>query len=108
VRAAITWAIEAGDADLAARLAIALWRFWQMRGYLDEGQDRLKAVLAMPECADYAKERLAALDAAGGVPVGDHDLRPLILISAAFTAFAFVLVPLLRLGDKRQGDPWQA
>lgn len=33
------------------------------------------------------------------------DLKPLILVSAAFTAFAFVLVPLLRLGDKRQGDP---
>ncbi len=28
-------------------------------------------------------------------------LPPLIVISAAFTAFAFVLVPLLRLGDKR-------
>ena len=27
-----------------------------------------------------------------------------ILISAAFTAFAFVLVPLLRLGNKRQGE----
>src|SRR5580698_5243732 len=35
----------------------------------------------------------------------DHNLRPLVLISAAFTAFAFVLVPLLRLGDKRQGEP---
>jgi len=32
-------------------------------------------------------------------------LPPLILISAACTAFAFVLVPLLRLGDKRQGEP---
>jgi predicted MFS family arabinose efflux permease len=32
-------------------------------------------------------------------------LAPLILVSAAFTAFAFVLVPLLRLGDKRQGEP---
>ena len=32
-------------------------------------------------------------------------LAPLVLISAAFTAFAFVLVPLLRLGDKRQGAP---
>jgi MFS family permease len=32
-------------------------------------------------------------------------LPPLVLISAAFTAFAFVLVPLLRLGDKRQGEP---
>ena len=34
-----------------------------------------------------------------------HDsLTLLILLSAAFTAFAFVLVPLLRLGDKRQGQ----
>jgi MFS family permease len=32
-------------------------------------------------------------------------LTPLILVSATFTAFAFVLVPLLRLGDKRQGQP---
>ena len=34
-----------------------------------------------------------------------RSLPPLIAISAAFTAFAFVLVPLLRLGDKRQGEP---
>jgi MFS family permease len=34
-----------------------------------------------------------------------YTLPPLIVISAAFTAFAFVLVPLLRLGDKRQGQP---
>ena len=33
------------------------------------------------------------------------NLAPLILVSAAFTAVAFVLVPLLRLGDKRQGQP---
>ncbi len=37
-----------------------------------------------------------------------RSLPPLILISAAFTAFAFVLVPLLRLGGKRQGEPLQA
>jgi predicted MFS family arabinose efflux permease len=40
--------------------------------------------------------------------VFDRDLTPLVVISAAFTAFAFVLVPLLRLGNKRQGDPWQS
>ncbi len=32
-------------------------------------------------------------------------LEPLVILSAAFTAFAFVLVPLLHLGEKRQGDP---
>jgi MFS family permease len=34
-----------------------------------------------------------------------RSLPPLIIISAAFTAFAFVLVPLLRLGGKAQGTP---
>jgi predicted MFS family arabinose efflux permease len=33
------------------------------------------------------------------------NLTPLVIVSAAFTAFAFVLVPLLHLGDKRQGEP---
>ncbi len=37
--------------------------------------------------------------------VFDSSLAPLIVVSAAFTAVAFVLVPLLRLGDKRQGQP---
>jgi len=34
-----------------------------------------------------------------------NELPPLIVIAAASTAFAFVLVPFLRLGDKRQGTP---
>jgi predicted MFS family arabinose efflux permease len=38
----------------------------------------------------------------------ESNLTPLVLVSAAFTAFAFVLVPLLRLGDKRQGEPASA
>jgi predicted MFS family arabinose efflux permease len=33
------------------------------------------------------------------------NLTPLVIVSSAFTAFAFVLVPFLRLGDKRQGEP---
>jgi MFS family permease len=37
--------------------------------------------------------------------VFNKSLPPLVLISAAFTAFAFILVPMLRLGDKRQGEP---
>jgi MFS family permease len=34
-----------------------------------------------------------------------RQLQPLILASAAFTAFAFAFVPLLRLGDKQPGEP---
>ncbi|HXX50859.1 MAG TPA: MFS transporter [Xanthobacteraceae bacterium] len=35
-------------------------------------------------------------------------LAPLVVLSAAFTAFAFALVPLLHLGEKRQGEPMTA
>jgi predicted ATPase len=67
LRAALTWATNAGEVDTALRLGTALWRFWQMRGYLDEGIKRLEAVVALPECADYADKRVAALDALGGL-----------------------------------------
>jgi BT1 family len=35
----------------------------------------------------------------------DYSLRPLVMISAAVTAVAFFVVPLLELGDKMQGEP---
>jgi MFS family permease len=37
--------------------------------------------------------------------VFDQNLRPLVVISAAVTAVAFFVVPLLQLGDKMQGEP---
>ncbi len=40
--------------------------------------------------------------------VFQRGLPPLIIISAACTAFAVILVPLLRLGDRRQGEPASA
>ena len=38
----------------------------------------------------------------------ERHLDPLILVSAAFTALAFAFVPLLRLRDKRPGEPARA
>ena len=35
LRAALAWAIGSGQAETGLRLGTALWRFWQMRGYLD-------------------------------------------------------------------------
>ena len=44
IRAALRWAIEAGEADRAQGPAGALWRFWQQRGHQEEGR-RWKSVV---------------------------------------------------------------
>jgi predicted ATPase/transcriptional regulator with XRE-family HTH domain len=47
LRAALDWAIQSQKAELAARMALALWRFWAGRGYLSEGRGWLEAVLRL-------------------------------------------------------------
>ncbi len=67
LRAAIGWAVEAGKTDSAMRLGSTLWRFWQMRGYLAEGLERLEQILALPEGPEHLAARADALDAAAGL-----------------------------------------
>ena len=45
LRVALTRAIDRRDADTALRLAAALWRFWEIRGYLAEGREKIDRVL---------------------------------------------------------------
>ncbi len=61
LRAALASAL-ADDPQVAVRLAVALWRFWLMRGYLAEGYRWLSMSLAAaPErTADRARALLAA------------------------------------------------
>ena len=40
LRAALDWSTARPEPDIAARLAFALWRFWQQRGYLNEARVR--------------------------------------------------------------------
>jgi predicted ATPase/DNA-binding CsgD family transcriptional regulator len=47
LRAALAWAIDAGRADEAARLALAIWRLWYSRAYLPEGLRWLEQILAL-------------------------------------------------------------
>ena len=47
VRAALGWAVEAGQADLALEMAAGLWRYWQLRGHLAEGRRWLTRALEL-------------------------------------------------------------
>jgi predicted ATPase/DNA-binding SARP family transcriptional activator len=74
-RAAIEWASEHADADLALRLCSALWRFWIVRGYLVEGRARIDQALALPPADPLNAHRAAALARAGDLArrCGDFD-----------------------------------
>ena len=67
LRAAIAWAMEAGDVETAMRLVSALWRFWQMRGHLAEGLGHASAAIDMADAERYPECLARALDAAGGL-----------------------------------------
>lgn len=47
--AAFDWAMERGDAERALRFGLALWRFWLVRGRIEEGSRRLGAALQLAE-----------------------------------------------------------
>jgi predicted ATPase/DNA-binding CsgD family transcriptional regulator len=49
LRAAMTWAISAGDSDLSLDLAGGLFLFWLKRGRVAEGKAWLERALALPE-----------------------------------------------------------
>jgi predicted ATPase/class 3 adenylate cyclase len=73
LRAAIAWSVESGEAELALRLTSHLWRFWQMRGYLAEGIERVELALALPGAADHPALRADALSAAAGLTYWQAD-----------------------------------
>jgi len=77
LRAALDWAVETGDAELAFRLLAAVWRFWQIRGYIYEARMRVDRVLAMPSGAALpAKLRARAFGAGGSICYWQADFAP--------------------------------
>ena len=75
IRAALARLTERRDAERALRLGAAVWRFWQIRGHLQEARERLSAALTMEEACENPRARSRGLEAAGGVAYwqGDFD-----------------------------------
>ncbi len=67
IRAAFGWSLEREDVERVLRLAAGLWRFWQMRGHLVEGAERVAQALALPGSHHHPRLRADALAAAGGL-----------------------------------------
>ena len=74
-RAALEWAVSTGNAQEAMHLGGSFWRFWQMRGHIHEGRARLEQILSLPASDEFPTERLAALEAAGGLAYWQADME---------------------------------
>jgi predicted ATPase/DNA-binding CsgD family transcriptional regulator len=75
-RAVLRRAVDAGDAGSGLRLAVALWRFWGLRGHAAEGRAWLERLLRLPGAAADAGLRADALNAAGSLAalLGDYEM----------------------------------
>jgi predicted ATPase len=75
-RAAIRWAVESGAAEAGLRLGAALSLFWLRRGYLREGQEWLRELLAAPGASGQTDRRAKACSGSGTIAffLGDYGL----------------------------------
>jgi predicted ATPase/class 3 adenylate cyclase len=71
--AALSRARSSEDTVTSLRFVGSLWRFWQMRGFLDEGQRHTTAALDMAGAADHPYEQARALEGAGGIAYWQAD-----------------------------------
>ncbi|MGH2681918.1 MAG: ATP-binding protein [Actinomycetota bacterium] len=66
IRSAIEW-FKRNDVTRALRLGAAVWRFWQIRGFLQEARQRLTELLELPGVSEDPVVHAKALEAAAGV-----------------------------------------
>ncbi|HZO28356.1 MAG TPA: tetratricopeptide repeat protein [Chloroflexota bacterium] len=93
IRAALAWALERHEREVALRLAGALWRFWWVRGHLSEGSRWLAGALSETTGAPAAA-RARAMNGAGNLAWsrGEH--------ASACALFEESLAIHRQLGDK--------
>lgn len=65
LRAALDWRLARGDGDAALALAADLWRYWYLRGHLQEGRAYLARALACPGAATVSDARARAANGLG-------------------------------------------
>ncbi|HEX9038521.1 MAG TPA: helix-turn-helix domain-containing protein [Ktedonobacterales bacterium] len=79
LRATLGWARDREELELGLRVAVALWRFWTVRGYRSEGRSWLEELLV--------RTSLASGQSGASAPVGLYALG---LAMAGYLAFSWV------------------
>ena len=94
MRSALAFFTAEGNGEKAQRLCGALWRFWQMRGFLSEGRIRTEAALDLGPGTPMS--RIRALEGAGGLAYWQADGE------ASERRYTEQVAIARQIGDKRQ------
>jgi predicted ATPase/Tfp pilus assembly protein PilF len=96
LRAAFDWSLKNnGDLEVGLRLGAALWRFWLMRAYLNEGRERLANLIAKVKPSVRTEMRAKVLTGAGILSQNQADY------TAACSFFEESLALYRELGNKQ-------
>ena len=71
IRAALTWAVEASEAEVGLRIGSALWRFWEMRSHEHEARERLRELLALGSGSPSTRAKAQSMIGALSIVLGD-------------------------------------
>ncbi|MGI8688420.1 MAG: ATP-binding protein, partial [Thermomicrobiales bacterium] len=93
LRAALRWTQQSGEGATGLRIAAALWRFWQGRGYLREGREWLELMLARTADTgeDVARARIEALIGAGMLAMRQGEVASAMALLTEGLARAYAL-----------------
>ena len=73
IRAALTWAVDAGEAETGLRIASALWRFWQLRNHEQEGREHLEELLALGSGSPRTRAKAQTMIGSLSFVLGDFE-----------------------------------
>ena len=71
IRAALTWAVDTGEADVGLEIGAALWRYWQLRSLQQEVRERLQGLLALGSGSPAARAKAQTMLASLALNHGD-------------------------------------
>lgn len=116
LRAAMDAATATGEHQVALRLALALWWFWLMHGYLDEGRRRLHRALAANSGASvasraeahYALGRLTVLSGSTAEASAEYEIGLQLAVEAGDAGLTARLLGGQARIQELAGDPERA
>ena len=73
IRAALSWALEAGEAEVGLRIGSALWRFWQLRNHEVEARERLEELLALGSGSPSTRAKAQTMIGSLSFVLGDFE-----------------------------------